>query len=85
MVLERKTIGIEKPLLIHPEPAFFIGHLLDGVAEGGSGHCLDVLAEKGTKEVHGDALTHLAKHPTHGLVHQIMWVMQVHLRIAQAP
>jgi hypothetical protein len=34
--------------LLHPFPAFGIGHFFDGVTQGGAWHLMDVLAKEGT-------------------------------------
>ena len=44
-----------------------------------------MLAEEVTKEIHRDALAHLAKHPADGLVHQVVRMMKMDLSIAEAP
>ena len=69
----------------HPQPPFFLVHLFDGVSQGGAVHLVDVLVEKISKEVHADALAHLAEHPSHRLVHQVVGMVEVFLGIMQAP
>ena len=62
-----------------------VGHLLDGIAEGGTRHLVDVLAEEIAQQIHAAAFTHLAKHPTYGLMHQVVGMVKVPLGIAQTP
>ena len=42
-------------------------------------------AEEITEKFDIDTFADLAQHPSHGLVHQVMGMMQVYLRIPQAP
>ena len=75
----------DERLVTHPLLALRLRHLLDGIAEHGTGHLVGMLAKELTEEVHGNALTHLSQHPTHGLVHEVVGVVQVDLCIAEAP
>ena len=72
-------------LSLHPVLAFWFGHLFDGVAEGRARHLVGMLAEEVAQEVHPYPFTHLAQHPAHCLVHEVMGMMEVDLRIAQTP
>ena len=68
-----------------PVLAFWFRHLFDGVAEGGARHLVGMLVEEVAKEVHPYPFTHLAQHPAHRLVHEVVGMMEVDLSIAQAP
>ena len=65
--------------------AFLVSHVLYSIAQGGSGHLMGMLLEELTEQVHAASFAHLAKHPSHGFVHQVMRVVQMPFGIAQAP
>ena len=69
----------------HPVLSFYGFQLLYGVAQGGARHLEDVLAEEVAQQVGRHALAHLAQHPSHGFVHEVVGVLKVALGIAQAP
>ena len=69
----------------HPHLPFPFRHLFDGIAEHGARHLMSMLMEEIAKQVHRDALAHLAEHPTYGLVHQIVGMVKVDLGISQTP
>ena len=74
----------------HPFLALLFRHLFDGVTEHGAGHCVGMLAEEVAQEVHASLdlrsrLAHLAEHPTYGLMHEVVGVVQVDFGITQAP
>ena len=41
-----------------------------------------MLAEEIAEEIHGDALSHLTKHPSNGFVHEVMRMVVVYFSIA---
>ena len=67
---------------VHPVAALVVWHFLYGVAQGGARHGGHVLAEEVAEEVDADVFTHLAEHPAHGLMHEIVLMVQVFLGIA---
>ena len=70
---------------MHPILALRLRHFLDGIAESRARHLMGMLTEEVAKQIHRDALTHLAQHPAHSLVHEVVGMMKVELGIAQAP
>ena len=44
-----------------------------------------MLTEELAQQIHRHTLAYFAQHPPHGLVHQVVRVVQVHLSITQAP
>jgi hypothetical protein len=44
-----------------------------------------MLLQKVAQKVHTDALAHLAEHPSDGLVHEVVRVVEVHLGITETP
>ena len=44
-----------------------------------------MLAQEVAKQVHRDAFTHFAEHPTNSLVHEVVRMMQMDFSIAQTP
>ena len=46
---------------------------------------MGVLAKEVSQHIHRDPFAHLAEHPANSLMHQVVWVVQMDLCIAQAP
>ena len=46
---------------------------------------MNMLTKESPQQVHADPLAHLTKHPTYGLVHQVVWMVQMDFSIAQTP